>query len=388
MQTACIIKVDGVDVSSDLDSYLIKVSVTDKAGASSDTCSLELDDTDGKLFLPRDGVKIEILMGDGGGVKRIFSGTVDEVSSSGSRSGRTLSVSGKGVDSKGKAKEQKQKHWDNKTIDEVLIEAGEEAGLSSVTVAPALMNIKRPYIAMQNESFLHFAERIANEIGGTFKMQDGKAIVAERNGGKSASGQPLPSVRAEWGVNLISWDIKPSVGRPRYKETKTQTYDSKSATWKEYTVEIDDPDAKATYTDRYTFSSQEEAEQRAKSLAKDSENGKGEGTIVINGNADAQPEANINLVGARSGVDGTYRIEGVTHDYSRSGWTTSCEVKRPQGDAGKDKRKSKKKAGSQTKPEPGAAKSGPAYGWSGGGGGDGNTAGGLGPGGVGGSGDY
>lgn len=346
-ETECVIKIDGKDVSSAIAPFLTTLSITDKAGMSSDTCSIELDDRDGRIAFPRDGVKIEILLGPKRQATRLFAGVVDEVKSKGDRSGGLMiAISGKGVDTKGKAKEKKRKHWDDKSVQDVMSEAGKAAGLESVTVSPALASIKRKYWAMQNESFLHFGERVAREIGGTFKIQNGKAIIAERNGGKSASGADLATVTAKFGDNLISWDLSPSVGRPRYKETKTRTYDPKSGAWKEQKQQIEDADAKATFVDRYPAADEDEAKERSKSHKKDSERDKGGGTITIDGNAAPQPEGNVTLSGARPGIDGTYRIEGVQHDYSRgSGWTTRLDVKQPQGEAGKDSRKSTKKGG-------------------------------------------
>lgn len=358
--TSCIVRIDGQDVSSDIAPFLTSLSVTDKDGMSSDTCSIELDDRGGLIFLPRVGVKIEILLGPEGNVSLVFAGVVDEVKSTGDRQGgRKLTISGKGVDTQGKAKEPKRKHWDGKSVQDVMSDAGKAAGIDSVTVAPALASVTRKYWAMQNESFLHFGERIAREIGGTFKIQNGKAIIAERNGGKSASGADLPTVTARFGDNLISWDLSPSVGRPRYKEVKTRTYDPKSGTWKEQRQQIADADAKATYVDRFPAADEDEAKERAKSHKKDSERGKGGGTITINGSATPQPEGNVILEGARPGIDGTYRIEGVQHDFSRSsGWTTKLDVKQPQGEAGKDNRQSKKREGTTTADGPASDRGG------------------------------
>ena len=344
-KTVCVIKIDGQDVSSDVMPYLMNLSITDKAGFSSDECSIELDDRGGVLAFPRDGAAIEVYMGDRNGVRLAFRGTVDEVKTKGDRDGGTvLTVSSKGFDTKGKAKEQRQKHWDDKTLSDVMSEAGRAAGLDSVQVSPALAGITRKYWAMQNESFIHFGERLAREVGGTFKISGGKAIIAERNGGKSASGADLPTISATRGVNLLGWDINPVLGRPRYAETKSRYYDAKAAKWVYRTEQIEDPDAKATFVDRYSAADELEASIRALSFKKESERSKGAGTISIDGNVDAQPEANVILANARPGADGTYRIDGVQHEFNRSsGWTTRLDVKQPQGEAGKDSRTSKRK---------------------------------------------
>ena len=86
-------------------------------------------------------------------------------------------------------------------------------------------------------------ETIAREVGGTFKVFGRRAILVKRNGGMSVSGAVLSAVTAQWGVNLINWDIAPVVGRPRYVKVRARWYDVKDAKWKEENVEVDDSTA-------------------------------------------------------------------------------------------------------------------------------------------------
>ncbi|NKC02412.1 hypothetical protein HED55_00425 [Ochrobactrum haematophilum] len=191
---------------------LLNLNISDKAGASSDTVRIDLDDADGKILLPSEGVSISVSLGTvGKGAGVVFRGVVDEVRSKGSRSeGRVLSISGKGFDAQGKAKQQQEKHWDEKKLGDVFGEAAKLGGIESVRVDEELASIVRPYWAMQSESFIHFGERLAREVGGTFKISNDVAILAKRNGGKSASGKPLAVINAAYGDNLIAWDIAPS----------------------------------------------------------------------------------------------------------------------------------------------------------------------------------
>jgi phage protein D len=339
-RTNCVINVDGQNVSSAILPRLIRLMISDKAGVSSDTVSIDLDDTGGAILLPRERAVIQVMLGsDDGGTAVVFRGVVDEVRSSGARSGGlTLSISGKGFDTQGKPKEPQEKHWDDADLGTVFAEAAQRGGIAGVRVDQELAQIMRPYWAMQGESFVHFAERIAREVGGTFKVSNDVAVLAKRNGGVSASGAALPSVLAARGVNLISWDISPVIGRPRYVKTKARWYDPKTATWKTEEVEVADPGAVAEFAERFSASDQDEAQRLAESRKADSERGKGGGSITIDGSGMPQPEGLAILTGARPGIDGAYRIDAVDHEYSRSGWTTRLEVKQPQDGAGTDSR--------------------------------------------------
>lgn len=340
-RTICIINIGGTNVSSNVLPRLQTLSVTNKAGTVSDTASLEFDDTGGAILLPSDGVSMEILLGSNEqGIASVFRGVVDEVKSSGSRSsGRALSVSAKGVDTKGKPKQPQEKHWDNQQLGSVFNDAAQRAGIGGARVDPALASIQRPYWAMQGESFLHWGERIAREVGGTFKVVDNTAILALRNGGMAPGGGALAAVTAIHGVNLISWDLAPVLGRPRYRKTRVRWYDPKTAEWKVEEVEVSDPQAQAEFTGRYSAADQGEAQKNADSRKTDSERGKGGGSVTIDGNNAAEPEGTCIVVGARPGIDGIYRIDTVNHDFSRgSGWTTRLDVKQPQGEAGQDGR--------------------------------------------------
>jgi len=339
--------IDGKDISTILQPILTNLRISDKAGSSSDTASITLDDRNAQVLLPEKGASIDIWLGTMGDMIALtFRGSVDEVRSNGDRGGgRMVSISAKGFDSSTKVKERKQKHFDGKTIKEMLTDAGKEAGINDIQIDKDLGNIKREYEQMDDESFLAFGERLAGEVGGTFKISGKRAVFAKRNGGVAPNGQPLPIIQAVWGNNLISWDIAPFVGRQRYKETRSRYYDEKEAKWKEVKTQTaieDAPDV--TETSRFNASTKEEAEQNANSAKEESERESGEGRVVIEGNISAQPEANCIVIGARPGIDGTYRIDSVDHDVGRSGgFTTTLALGQPKDEAGKDERRKKKK---------------------------------------------
>lgn len=340
MRAVFAVIVGGQDITQTLTPILISLRVTDKAGQSSDSCSIEIDDTDGRVILPRPQAPVLVRLGwEGGGAGTVFVGVVDEVQANGGRSGgRTLSISAKGMDTRDKPKQGQRRHFDNSTIEQALQAAGQFAGIS-VQVAPELAGITREYIALDDESFVAFGERIAREVGGTFKIVGSRAILAVRNGGRSVSGGALPVVTARWGANLHSYAISPILGRPVEQKILARWYDRAEARWMQETAETGTDGALTIKPALYSEPDQGRAQEQSGSDAKEADRKSGGGSVTIEGNIAAQPEGLCIVAGCRPGVDGTYRIDAVDHEYSRSsGFVTKLSLAQPQSGAGQDTR--------------------------------------------------
>jgi phage protein D len=336
------VEIDGREVSDRWNPYLISIETVDKAGTSTDSAELVFDNTDGQVLFPEKGTPIKIYLDN----EMSFEGFTDEPRSSGARGqGRRFSVSCKGFDPKGKAKQRLDFHKDDATLQDFLSDAGKRAGITSVKVDKALGSIKRDYWEAGGRSFLHLGQTLANELGATFKVRGDKAVMAKRGEGKSASGQSLPKITARWGDNLMSWDISPNMGRDQHAKTRIRYFDRKAASFKEEDVEIKSGEGAPQATDLGRFDAPDKAG------AKDKGNGNktkaeretGGGTIRIDCDPRAKAEGSVTLEGADPGVDGDYRMETATHKLTRDGGSeTSLSVKQPSGEAGKDSRRAKK----------------------------------------------
>ena len=146
----------------------------------------------------------------------------------------------------------------------MLDEAGKVVGITDVRVDQQLGAIIREYERMDDESFIAFGERLAAEVGGTFKISGTTAVLAKRNGGTAPSGAALPSVTARRGENLHSWDIAPFLGRHRYKETRSRYYDAKEAKWKEVKTQTEIEGTENTITSRFVFPDEKTARHPAR----------------------------------------------------------------------------------------------------------------------------
>lgn len=331
--------VDNIDMTAKMRPFLIEVEIVDNEGKSSDTCSLTFDDNGGQIELPRDGAAIEIYLQ---GVSK-FKGTLDSARSSGSRGGgRTLRVTAKGFDSRGKIKQPLTFHKDDATLQEFLEEAAKRAGITSIKVAPEFANIHRDYWAADGESYAHIGERIARELGGTFKFRGEQSVLARRGEGKSATGAALPVIMGVVGQNIISWDIAPFKGRRTFTKARVRFFDRKGAAFKSKEVEFDlDRDSpESTNVVRSMAADEDQAGEIVDARRREAEREGGEGSVEMDLTVEAQAECTFILSGARAGVDGQYRITSVRHRASRNGGsTTSLEIKQPGGTAGKDTRK-------------------------------------------------
>lgn len=316
--------VGGDDFTDTMRPYLIDISVTDKDGTASDSCSLTFDDSDGAIDLDMEGKSIEVLLS---GVS-VFLGTIETARSQGSRGGgRVVPVTAKGFDTRGKVKEAQAFHLDDATLGDFLEEAGRQAGIT-IDVDPSLASIKRDYWSADFESVLALGEKIAREVNGTFKLRGTKAVLVPRGG------VALPSVQGivGQGGNVISWDIAPFTGRPAFTKAKARWFDRKAATFREEEVEIDlgrDLPEVANVV-RMPSGDADQAKLQAEGRKSEAERDAGGGTVELDLTPEAQAEAPFELTGARRGVDGTWRIVSVTHKANRSGGaTTALEIKEP-----------------------------------------------------------
>ncbi|WP_404291572.1 phage late control D family protein [Microvirga sp. RSM25] len=333
------VSLNGAPISDDLLATVISVAIKDAAGSSSDTCEITLDDADDQIAFPSSGDRLEVeIWRDGAEGAAGFEGVLDEPRSQGARGGgQVVIISGKAADMRGGLKDRKEKHKDDATLEEAaktFVPKG-----YSIKFGGDLGTIRRDYWHMGRENFLHWAHRTAREIGATFKVIGKTAVFTPRNAGQSASGQPLQTIQATRGVNIINWDLAPDVGRPQRGKFEAVWYDATEAKWKNQRGEVKALGAEdSTGTSRFSAADQDTAEQMAGALEKEAAREKGGGSITIDGEPAAQAEAEC-VVSIRAGVSGTYRIDSVEHKWTRAeGFTTTLDLKQPGKGTGKDGR--------------------------------------------------
>jgi len=345
------ITIDGTDVTSNFDPVLTALTIVDSEGGKADRLSCELDDADGHIELPRVGAKVQAGLGwSDSGSAVIFTGFVDEVLSIGSRaSGHLLTIEAKSANTRGKLKQPAQRHKDDAAFKDVAREWGMKAGLSDVKVDQALGAINRAYWYMGHESYLAWGERIARELGATFKVMGDVGVFVSRDSAQSTSGKPLTTINAIYSndvatSNIIHWSLAPVLSRPEYANFKTRWYDPANAAWMSESVKAaysdsSDGGVTADLSHKRKHANSGNANKQAASDSAESDRDRGGGSITIQGNPDAASQAPCIVSGVRPGVDGPYRIETATHRLTRPGsYVTDLALVQPSGAVGADNR--------------------------------------------------
>jgi phage protein D len=337
MRAICQIFIAGKEVTSVFDPYLIKVTV--KQGAGIGTASIELDDRYGILKLPEGNDAIIIRLGwpDEGSLV-VFKGTVtDLVSAAQKKSGRRLHIEAQALDIFQEGKEPRNDTFLGKGEDEgvTLKEALEAANKKlrepfNLQIDEKIGGSKLPPV-VQTESFMALANRLARETGGILHI-DGKdvSILAEGTVNSKAT------IIAEVGKNVLAWRIVPLAGRPQWDKVSSHWFDPKKSGWFKAFQDVKrgalsfGSGGKAIFDSPWAAGNQSQAEVKSFAEAATSVANRGTGWIVIDGEPRAQANAGVEIRKARAGVDDTYKITQLEHEYNRGGgFTTRLDVNNP-----------------------------------------------------------
>lgn len=170
-------------------SRLMDVSVTDNKSGDADELSFTLDDHDGKLAMPKRGVKLQCWMGYiDAGVHDMGIYTVDSVEWGGTPD--TITVKAKSADMKSSLKSGRTQSYHDKKLGEIAKEVATRHELE-LAMTDYLMSIEVGHIDQTDESDLHLLTRLCWQFGAVVNVKHGKLLIFQPYENKSVSGQPL-----------------------------------------------------------------------------------------------------------------------------------------------------------------------------------------------------
>jgi hypothetical protein len=309
----------GADITQLIADRLIHLEVVDRAGVKSDTVSIEIDDRDQRLEIPKTGAKLEVSVGYvGGRLVKLGTYAVDEVSVHGPL--RSMSIRGNAADMNSGIKGPKERSFHGKTFGEIVQTVAGDNNLKA-SISTKLSGRKIEHVD-QTESDMQLLSRLCAENGATMKVSDGNLIIAEHASGKTNSGKTLPKVTISAG-DCGNWDAV-LAKRNNYQSVVAHYQDVKGAKRQKVTS----GEGKPVLTLKHSYTNKEEAQSAADSKLQSMRRGGG----VVNvqghiGDPTLAAESQATLDGFRTGIDGDgWIVNQVTHSISVSGYTNSIEL--------------------------------------------------------------
>ncbi|MBV6887930.1 phage late control D family protein [Xanthomonas campestris pv. spermacoces] len=312
---------DGVDLTERIAPRLRDLTLIECRGGEADQLDLRIHDHDGKMALPKRGVRLSVALG-WKATGLIDKGTfiVDEVEYSGAPD--IITVRARSADLTANMRIRRERSWHNTTLGAVLNTIAGEHGLTP-RVAEALARTKLPHLDQANESDINLLTRLGQRFDAVATVKAGSLLFAPIGAGTTTSGKPLPSVtltRREGDQHRYS-----VADRDAYTGVRAYWMDKGKARRQSVLVGTDDNAKRLqeSYADEATARQHAHAElERVKrGMAKF------DYTLAI-GRADLFPEQTVKVSGFKPEIDGSrWLIAKTTHTMiGSSGFTTALEL--------------------------------------------------------------
>ncbi|AUR06981.1 phage late control D family protein [Phaeobacter inhibens] len=309
------VTVDGVPVSGAFFNSLVKLVITDREGIRSDTLEMVFNDAPPHFQSPRRGAVVNVSISYRA---EVFSGSyvVDRVEYA--CLPYEITVKGHSADLRAGMKTNKTKHWDNVSVKSIVQEKAADHGLEA-KISDAVSGHVYDWFGQQDETDLHFLERLARLHGALFTIKNGTLLWLERGKGVTADGTVIPPVPV-LRPSVIKGTLKVSeTDVDRYAKVKCYWQDRKGAKRQEVVVDAD-PEASGEHTLRTPFGSKAEAEAAAKAAAREMIRGLIETSCSIEG----RPGLNAGQIAFYAGVrplvdEREFILDLVTHTFTKSG---------------------------------------------------------------------
>lgn len=312
------ITVNGKPVASAFNDRLISVTIVDKEGTSGDTITCDLNDGMPFAQIPRKGDEIGAKLGYlETGVADFGTYISDDPEVACLPYGMT--ITGTSANVRGQAKQHRSRHWDNKTVKQIVEQIAGENGLSS-RIDEEVSSHKYKWFGQQDESDLHVVQRLAQRHDALFTIKN-KTLIFKKKGEGVGAVVASPA-------NIVEGTCRTVFAhRYKYKKVKARWQDRNEAKLKE--VEEDsDSEGEATYTIAESFQDEGEAKKAAKAKAKDLKRETMRTSVTLYGDPAIRAGAKFVYAGVRPEIDGVeFIIESAAHKLSKAGYTVDVEAK-------------------------------------------------------------
>jgi hypothetical protein len=321
------VTLDGVDLTSKIRPRLMSLTISEKRGGEADQLELVIDDSDGKMALPKAGAVLHVQIGwlqgsevtaglvDKGSFK------VDEVEHKGSPD--QISIKGRSADFTSELRNRRAKSWHDITLGTVISEVARRNGLTP-RVAPALASIALKSVIQSRESDMALMRRLGREHDAVATVKRGALIFSPVGAGQTTTGKAIPSLTLR---RRDGDQHSYRIAKREESEGVTASYhDRRQARRHDVTV------GKAGGARRLsrTYASEGHARTAAKSAHRRAT--RQPVTFDYNlalGQQGIAPERKVKLVGFKAEIDAvSWLVSEVTHTLSDRGYTQQVKLER------------------------------------------------------------
>ena len=347
--------IDGRRFGTQAMSRIISISLTDKRGFEADELTIELDDHDGTIAIPKTGSKITLKLGyQETGLVEKGEYLVSEFTASGSPD--RLSITARAADLAETLAEQVEKSWHKQTLYQIIETIAKKHKYEYI-ISKDFQNQKIEHIDQTNESDASFMSRLAEQYDAIATIKNGKLLFIPAGESQTASGQPiLPTTitRASGDSHSFTYSSSNSYQAVRayYTDKKTgqkkevivnkdNAYPNKKTTQQTKTVKGKTFKAKKKETDnqkvntegqkiktlRHLYATESGAWSGARGAFKKIQRGVAEFSITLAvGRPDLYPETPAVVQGFKPEIDAeAWLITEVSHKIDSGGYTASIQ---------------------------------------------------------------
>ncbi|USZ80555.1 putative transcriptional regulator [Serratia phage MQ-4] len=323
---------NGVDATLKVNERLVSITVTDSTGFDSDMLEITLADDEpaNPIEIPETGAELEVFLGYDNWTQRMGLFVVDDIELSGWPGemiirGRAAPYD-KSKGGKTSLQSQKTRSWPKGTkLGDMVKKIASEHGMEPA-VSESLAKIPLPHIDQADESDINLLIRIGRKYDATTKPSGGKLVMTKRGEGKTASGEELPA------VTLLASDCTAFRMTQSRRESAGTVVAYWHATKNSRRNEIKVGEGEPVRRLKYYFPTDAMALEAAKAELHRRQRGESKVAVSMPGDPSLAAECKLTLAGFRSGIDGDWLINRVTHRIDESGYSCDVEAEKPNDD--------------------------------------------------------
>jgi phage protein D len=316
------ITLNGKDLTSKIEPRLVSLTLDESRADEADMLMLVLDDSDGKLAIPKRGevVRASIGWADTGLVDK-GSFTINEIEHGGSPD--TLTIQARSASMTNAMNERKEKSWHGETIGSIVRKIAGAHNLKAAVTA-SLAKVAIGHIDQTHESDMSFLTRLAKRYDAVMTVKDSHLLFMPIGAGASVSGKPLKSIEL----------TRRDGDRHRYHVSERENYSTVRAFYhatgraKRKSVVVGGENNHSIKVLPETYPTEAEARAAATSELKRTQRSQATMSYTLAlGRPDLYPEVPVYLNGFKPDIDDeSWLVKKVRHEVADGGYTSELEL--------------------------------------------------------------